>query len=67
MYLKCTQAINLIAGIGRRASLVGFDLVEMVPSADVGGLSALTAAPAGGQRHRSGGAAGVGEGEGGVL
>lgn len=42
--LTYTETIDLIAGIGRRASLVGFDLVEMVPSADIGNLSALTAA-----------------------
>ncbi|WP_370677305.1 agmatinase [Pleomorphomonas sp. PLEO] len=42
--LTYTQAIDLIAGIGRRATIAGFDLVELYPAADVGGLSALTAA-----------------------
>lgn len=41
--LTYTQAIDLIAGVGRRAHLSGFDLVELCPSAD-GGVSALTAA-----------------------
>ncbi|MDX8446850.1 agmatinase [Mesorhizobium captivum] len=39
-----TQAIDLIAGLGRRASIAGFDLVEFYPPADIDGLSALTAA-----------------------
>ena len=42
--LTYTQAIDLIAGVGRRAHLAGFDLVELCPEADVGGVSALTAA-----------------------
>jgi agmatinase len=42
--LTYTQAIDLIAGLGRRARIVGFDLVELYPPADIGGLSALTAA-----------------------
>lgn len=42
--LSYTQAIDLIAGLGRRARLAGFDLVELYPPADIGGLSALTAA-----------------------
>jgi agmatinase len=42
--LSYTQAIDLIAGLGKRASIVGFDLVELYPPADVDGLSALTAA-----------------------
>ncbi|WP_026792283.1 arginase family protein [Pleomorphomonas oryzae] len=42
--LSYTETIDLIAGIGRRANLVGFDLVELCPGADVGNLSALTAA-----------------------
>lgn len=42
--LSYTQAIDLIAGLGRRARIAGFDLVELYPPADVGGLSALTAA-----------------------
>lgn len=42
--LTYTQAIDLIAGVGRRATIAGFDLVELYPSADIEGLSALTAA-----------------------
>ncbi|ODN65552.1 agmatinase [Methylobrevis pamukkalensis] len=42
--LSYTQVIDLIAGIGQRAEIVGFDLVELYPPADVDGLSALTAA-----------------------
>jgi len=42
--LTYTQAIDLIAGLGRRARIVGFDLVELYPPADIDGLSALTAA-----------------------
>jgi agmatinase len=42
--LTYTQAIDLIAGLGRRARIAGFDLVELYPPADVDGLSALTAA-----------------------
>lgn len=42
--LTYTQAIDLIAGAGRRARIAGFDLVELYPPADVDGLSALTAA-----------------------
>lgn len=42
--LTYTQTIDLIAGVGRRARLAGFDIVELAPSADVGNLSALTAA-----------------------
>jgi agmatinase len=42
--LTYTQAIDLIAGLGRRARIAGFDLVELYPPADIGGLSALTAA-----------------------
>lgn len=38
------QAIELIAGLGRRARIAGFDLVEFYPPADIDGLSALTAA-----------------------
>lgn len=41
--LSYTQVIDLIAGIGRRARIVGFDLVEFHPPADIDGLSALTA------------------------
>jgi agmatinase len=42
--LTYTQAIDLIAGVGRRGRIAGFDLVELYPPADVDGLSALTAA-----------------------
>jgi len=42
--LSYTQAIDLIAGLGRRARIAGFDLVELYPPADIDGLSALTAA-----------------------
>ena len=42
--LSYTQTIDLIAGLGKRARIVGFDLVELYPPADVDGLSALTAA-----------------------
>ncbi|MEC9470760.1 MAG: agmatinase, partial [Pseudomonadota bacterium] len=31
------------AGLGRRARIVGFDLVEFYPPNDIDGLSALTA------------------------
>ncbi|RUW71576.1 MULTISPECIES: agmatinase [unclassified Mesorhizobium] len=42
--LTYTQAIDLIAGLGRRARIAGFDLVELYPPADIDGLSALIAA-----------------------
>jgi agmatinase len=42
--LTYTQVTNLIAGLGRRARIAGFDLVELYPPADIDGLSALTAA-----------------------
>jgi agmatinase len=42
--LSYTQVIDLIAGIGRRARIVGFDIVELYPPADMDGISALTAA-----------------------
>ncbi|QIB36235.1 agmatinase [Ancylobacter pratisalsi] len=42
--LSYTQAIDLIAGAGRRCRIAGFDLVELYPPADRDGLSALTAA-----------------------
>ncbi|MFS8110454.1 agmatinase [Rhizobium jaguaris] len=42
--LTYTQVIDLIAGLGRRAKIAGFDLVELYPPADIGGLSALTTA-----------------------
>ncbi|RWM27768.1 agmatinase [Mesorhizobium sp.] len=42
--LTYTQVIELIAGLGKRGRIVGFDLVEFYPPADIDGLSALTAA-----------------------
>ncbi|MGO7181783.1 agmatinase [Rhizobium brockwellii] len=42
--LTYTEVIDLIAGLGRRARIAGFDLVELYPAADIDGLSALTAA-----------------------
>ncbi|WP_095091601.1 agmatinase [Mesorhizobium sophorae] len=42
--LTYTQVIDLIAGLGRRARIAGFDLVEFYPPADIDSLSALTAA-----------------------
>ncbi|TIQ35430.1 MAG: agmatinase [Mesorhizobium sp.] len=42
--LTYTQAIDLIAGLGKRARIAGFDLVELYPPSDIDGLSALTAA-----------------------
>ena len=42
--LTYTQVIDLIAGLGKRAKIAGFDLVELYPPADIDGLSALTAA-----------------------
>lgn len=41
--LTCPQVITLIQGLGERGSIVGFDLVELMPERDIGGLSALTA------------------------
>ncbi|MDG4875115.1 arginase family protein [Mesorhizobium sp. WSM4935] len=41
--LTYTQVIDLIAGLGKRARIVGFDLVELYPPADIDGLSAITA------------------------
>ncbi len=43
--LTYTQVIDLIAGLGKRARITGFDLVELYPPADIDRLSALTAAP----------------------
>ncbi|WP_027684687.1 agmatinase [Rhizobium leguminosarum] len=42
--LTYTEVIDLIAGLGRRARIAGFDLVELYPPAAIDGLSALTAA-----------------------
>jgi agmatinase len=41
--LTYTQVIDLISGLGGRARIAGFDLVELYPPADIGDLSALTA------------------------
>ncbi|RWX78665.1 agmatinase [Neorhizobium lilium] len=41
--LTYTQAIDLIAGLGKRARIAGFDLVELYPQADIDSLSAVTA------------------------
>ncbi|MCM2476303.1 agmatinase [Rhizobium sp. CG5] len=41
--LTYTQVIDLIAGIGKRGRIAGFDLVELYPHSDIDGLSALTA------------------------
>lgn len=42
--LTYAQVIDLIAGLGKRARIAGFDLVEFYPPADIDGLSAITAA-----------------------
>lgn len=42
--LTYTEVIDLIAGLGKRARIAGFDLVELYPPTDIAGLSALTAA-----------------------
>jgi len=42
--LTYMQAIDLIAVLGKRAKIAGFDLVELYPPADIDNLSALTAA-----------------------
>lgn len=42
--LSYTQVIDLIAGVAKRATIAGFDLVELYPPADIDGLSAETAA-----------------------
>ncbi|GHA19683.1 agmatinase [Devosia pacifica] len=41
--LSYTQTIDLIAGATTRGHIVGMDLVELLPPADLDGLSALTA------------------------
>ena len=41
--LTYTQTIDLISGVGKRASIAGFDLVEFYPPADIDGLTAETA------------------------
>lgn len=40
--LSYTQTIDLIAGVARRGRIVGMDVVELLPTADLDGLSALT-------------------------
>lgn len=42
--LTYTQVIHIIAGVGNRARIAGFDAVEFYPPADLGSLTALTAA-----------------------
>lgn len=42
--LTYTEIIDLIVGLGRRARIAGFDLVEFYPPTDIDGLSAITAA-----------------------
>lgn len=42
--LSYTHIIDLISGVGKKARIAGFDLVEFYPPADVNGISALTAA-----------------------
>ena len=41
--LSYTQTIDLIAGAARRGRIAGMDLVELLPTADPSGLSALSA------------------------
>jgi len=41
--LSYTQVIDLISGLGKRAKIAGFDLVEFYPPADIDNLTALTA------------------------
>ncbi|SDH20220.1 agmatinase [Pelagibacterium luteolum] len=41
--LSYTQTIDLIAGATTRGRIIGMDLVELLPPADLDGLSALTA------------------------
>ena len=42
--LTYTQVIDIIAEVGKRARIGGFDLVEFYPPRDLGSLTALTAA-----------------------
>ncbi|WGF90931.1 agmatinase [Marinivivus vitaminiproducens] len=42
--LTYIQVIDLIAGVGERARIAGFDLTELFPPADIDGMSAMTAA-----------------------
>jgi agmatinase len=41
--LTYTHITDLISGVGKKARIAGFDLVEFYPPADVDGISALTA------------------------
>ena len=41
--LTYTQTIDLIEGAAKRGRIVGVDVVELLPTSDVDGLSALTA------------------------
>jgi len=41
--LTYTQVIDLTSGVGKRARIAGFDLVEFYPPADIDGLTAETA------------------------
>ncbi|MEJ8311248.1 agmatinase [Agrobacterium larrymoorei] len=41
--LTYTQVIDLISGVADKAKIVGFNLVELYPPADIDGLSAITA------------------------
>ncbi len=41
--LSYTQTIDLVAGAARRGRIVGMDLVELLPTTDLNGVSALTA------------------------
>lgn len=41
--LSYTQVVELIEAVARRGRIAGFDLVELRPSSDIAGLSALTA------------------------
>ena len=40
--LSYTQTIDLTAGVRRRGQIVGMDVVELLPTADINGISALT-------------------------
>jgi agmatinase len=42
--LTYSQAIGLIEGVSRRGRIAGFDLIEFHTPADIGGITALTAA-----------------------
>jgi agmatinase len=38
------QALDLLRGVARKGPIVGFDIVEVVPSIDVGNMTSLVAA-----------------------